>query len=145
MATEGVQPDLRAPAAATQKGFLERNKTPIAFVLMSGISVTLAGHAVNMRNRADEIEAELLEQLRASVDARNGLVLRAPELAREMGLPARAEGTFREALQKLDSQLESEAASVYGEKRAVAAGTVSVSTPAAAPASAAAPKQQAVW
>ena len=118
--------------------WVERRKDGLIKVLLTGSLMCTAMHAVNLRNRADEAEAEMMEQLRAASAARHALLIRAPALAREMGLPAKAEGKFKAALQQINMQAEDTAS-------APMVGAPVDATPAAVPAGGGAQKQQAVW
>jgi hypothetical protein len=95
-----------APAQSWSQWFDQR-KPRIIQVLLSGISVCVTGHAVNVRNRSDEMEAELTEQLRLSASARQVLLQQAPVLARELGMPQSAEEKFKAALLAVDQQQSS--------------------------------------
>ena len=88
----------------------------------------------------------MMEQLRASMAARQKLVQGAPALARELGLPASAEGKFAAALQAMDAQLDDSPAKAAVSLQRSATVIDAAPTPVQAPASGnAAPKQQAVW
>ena len=127
-----------AGAQSTWGGWVERRKDGLIKVLLTGSLMCTAMHAVNLRNRADEAEAEMMEELRAAAAARHDLLQRAPALAREMGLPASAEAKFKAALQQLHMQADSAAT-------APPVSSPVNATPVAVPAGAATPKQQAVW
>ena len=103
----------------------------------------LAMHAVNLRNRADDVEAEMIERLRASITARAALLERAPVVAREMGLPAAAQDRFKSTLRELDAQFEADPASAL--PRAAPSVVDAAPTPAQTPAGSSKPKQAAVW
>ena len=85
--------------------WFQHRKDGFVKVFLSGTAMCLAMHAVNLRNSADEAQAEMMEQLRASTAARKGIVQRAPSLAREMGLPAGAEATATPNLDAKDLQI----------------------------------------
>ena len=76
-------PSRRGLASATESGaaassgttswsqWFERKKPYLINVMFSGIATTLAMHNVNLRNRNDEVQAELTAQLQASAAARH--------------------------------------------------------------------------
>lgn len=123
--------------AITWGQWVELRKPRLIQVFLSGTAMCLAMHSVNLRNRGDEIEAELTEQLGASAAAREAILWQAPALACEMGLPASEEAKFRAALHALDAQVSTS----IGKPAMTAAET----RPAATPANSAPLKQQAVW
>jgi len=97
-----------APGDSTWSSWIKHRKHNIVQLLLSGSLMCAYGHSVNLRNRADDVETELIERLRASTIARRATLQRAPELAREMGLPKAAEAKFRAALEELDTQYEAD-------------------------------------
>ena len=135
-----------APPPVTWRMWVERRKQGFIQVLLSGTAMLLAMHAVNVRNRGDELQAQLTEQLAMSAAARQRLLREAPALAKSMGLPADSESKFRSALAAVDAQYGKEAVAAAATP-SPSAGSAPVPTPAAAVSASGAPplKQQAVW
>ena len=113
-----------APPPLTWRESLLKRKNGLVQIFLAGTAMTMAMHSVNLRNRGDEVEADLTKRLHASVAARQALIHNAPAIAREMGLPATAEGNMRRALEDLDMQ--------YSNVTAASAPKTPVATPAVA-------------
>ena len=138
------------PVDSSWKTWFEKRKHNVVQLLLSGSLMCAYGHSVNLRNRADDMENELVERLRASAMARRATLQRAPELAREMGLSKAAEAKFRAALHELDAQYEADpksAGALLAQAKPVPV-TSGAATPATLPAAAgggAAKGAGAVW
>ena len=137
---------LCTPAAGSDSWstWAQKRKDKIIPTLLTGCMMLISIQNVNLRNKADDMEAEMLDRLRTATVARRGVLLRAPELACEMGLPKNAEGKFRAALQKLDEQymLDPKAAAPPPKAPSVSSGAA---TPATTAPAAGGAKAQAVW
>lgn len=127
-------------AAADNPGFLEGNRNRIVYVCFSGALFMMSIHLTNLRHKADDMEAELRNQLRAATLVRQTILLRAPLLAREAGLPAAKQEAFAASLQSLATEADADPAGVA----AAAAASVAKPAPTAAP-GASAPRAAAVW
>ena len=90
-------------------GWVEQRRDKIIHVCLSGISVVLSMQLVNNSHRADDREAELLGALKHATRTRQQLLRRAPQLARDAGLPAAAQPVFEASLLGLAAQLDSDA------------------------------------
>ena len=134
------------PPPLTWRESLLKRKNGLVQIFLAGTAMTMAMHSVNLRNRGDEVEADLTKRLHASVAARQALIHNAPAIAREMGLPATAEGNMRRALEDLDMHYSNvTAASAPKTPVATPAVATPTSTPKPASGGGAPLKEQAVW
>ena len=95
---------LSTKADAPAPSWAERNRNNLIHVSLSGAMFFMSIHLVNMKHQAEDMETELREQLHAATLARELMIRRAPELAREAGLPASSLAKFEAALQSLAAQ-----------------------------------------
>ena len=94
----------QADVSAQESSWAQRNRHNIIHVGLSGSLFFISMQLVNKRNQAEDMETELREQLRITALARETILKRAPELAREAGLPASSLTKFELSLRSLAAQ-----------------------------------------
>ena len=97
---------------APPKSWLQTHRDKVIHVCFSGALFVLALKLVNMRHAHEDMEADLRERLRVSVVKREAILQRVPALAKEAGLPAKAQGAFDKSLRALISQADEDLAAV---------------------------------